>query len=54
MAIVWKREEKTGLHCNESPIYVFPEKELRLSPNFHIPVSVNDLYIPVVAVLGTE
>ncbi len=34
-------------HCNENPIYVFPEKELRgLSPNFHIHVSVNDLYIP--------
>jgi hypothetical protein len=29
--------------------YVFPEKELRgLSPNFHIHVSVSDLYIPVV------
>jgi len=35
------------LHCNENPIYVFPEKELRdLSPNFHIHVSVGDLYIP--------
>ncbi len=33
------------LHKN--PIYVFPEKDLRgLSPNFHIHVSVNDLYIP--------
>jgi hypothetical protein len=29
------------------PIYVFPEKKLRgLNPNFHIHVSVNDLYIP--------
>ncbi len=29
------------------PIYVFPEKELRgLNPNFHIHVSVSDLYIP--------
>ncbi len=28
-------------------IYVFPEKELcDLSPNFHIHVSVSDLYIP--------
>ena len=28
-------------------MYVFPEEELRdLSPNFHIRVSVNDLYIP--------
>ncbi len=35
------------LHCNENPTYVFPEKELRgLSPNFHIHVSVSDLYIP--------
>jgi hypothetical protein len=35
------------LHCNENPIYVFPEKELRgLSPNFHIFVSVGDVYIP--------
>ncbi len=26
-------------HCNENPIYVFPEKELRgLSPNFQIHV----------------
>ncbi len=34
-------------HCNENSIYVFPEKELRgLSPNFHIHVSVSDLYIP--------
>jgi hypothetical protein len=32
-------------HCNENPIYVFPEKGLRgLSPNFHIHVSVSDLY----------
>jgi hypothetical protein len=35
------------LHCNENPIYVFPEKELHgLSPNFHIHVSVSDFYIP--------
>jgi hypothetical protein len=34
-------------HCNENPNNVFPEKELRgLSPNFHIHVSVSDLYIP--------
>ncbi len=33
--------------CNENPIYLFPEKEMRgLSPNFHIHVSVSDLYIP--------
>ncbi len=35
------------MHCNENPIYVFSENELRgLSPNFHIHVSVSDLYIP--------
>ncbi len=34
------------LHFKEILIHVFPEKELRgLSPNFHIHVSVNDLYI---------
>jgi hypothetical protein len=33
-------------HCNEKPIYVFLHWELRgLSPNFHIHVSVSDLYI---------
>ena len=36
-----------SLHCNENPIYVFLFWELRgLSPNFHIHVSVSDLYIP--------
>ncbi len=34
-------------HCNDKPIYVFPEKELHgLSPNFHIHVAVSNLYIP--------
>ncbi len=34
-------------HCNENPIHVFLFWELRgLSPNFHIHVSVRDLYIP--------
>ncbi len=33
-------------HCNENPINVFLFWELRvLSPNFHIHVSVSDLYI---------
>ncbi len=37
---------KHVLHCNENPIYVFPEKELRsLNSNSHIYVSVSDLYI---------
>ncbi len=36
-----------GLHCKENSIYVFLFWELRgLSPNFHIHVSVCDLYIP--------
>jgi hypothetical protein len=35
------------MHCNENPPYVFLFWELRgLSPNFHIHVSVSDLYIP--------
>ncbi len=35
------------IHCNENPIYVSPEKELcGLCPNFHIHVSVSNLYIP--------
>jgi hypothetical protein len=35
------------VHCNENPIYVFLFWDLRgLSPNFHIQVSVSDLYIP--------
>ena len=34
------------VHCNENPIYVFLFWELRgLSPNFHIHVSLNDLYL---------
>jgi hypothetical protein len=34
------------MHCNENPIYVFLFWELRgLSPNFHIQVSVSNLYI---------
>jgi hypothetical protein len=39
--------DSDNMHCNENPIYVFPEKDLRiLSPKFHIHVSVSDLYIP--------
>jgi hypothetical protein len=38
---------KKNMHCNENPIYVFPERELRgISPNFYIHVPVSDLYIP--------
>ncbi len=45
----WRGSGITGLiiHCNEDPIYVFLFWELRgLSLNFHIHVSVSDLYIP--------
>ncbi len=35
------------LQRKKNPNYVFPEKEFRsLNPNFHIYVSVSDLYIP--------
>ncbi len=35
------------MHCKGYPIYVFPEMKLRgLVPNFHIHVSLTDLYIP--------
>ena len=38
------------LHCKENPIYVIQEKKLLgLSPNFHIHVSVSDLYIPMIS-----
>jgi hypothetical protein len=34
-------------HCNGNSVYIFLFWELRgLSPNFHIHVSVSDLYIP--------
>ncbi len=35
------------MHCKENPIDVFLFWELRgLNPNYHIHVSVSDLYIP--------
>ncbi len=44
------RHEKEGMdHAlqRKNPIYLFSEKELLgLSPNFHIHVSMSDLYIP--------
>jgi hypothetical protein len=37
---------QAAVHCNEKPIYVFLFWELRgLRPNFHLHVSVIDLYI---------
>jgi hypothetical protein len=43
----WFNHAVPCLHCNENPIYVIPEKVLHgLSPNFHIHVSVSNLYIP--------
>jgi hypothetical protein len=40
-------DDKTAgfLHCNENPVYVFLFWELR-GPNFHIHVSLGDLYFP--------
>jgi hypothetical protein len=39
-----------NIHGKEDTIYVFPEIKLRgLSPNFHILVSVSDLYIPTIS-----
>jgi hypothetical protein len=39
--------EDSPATLQRKPIYVFPEKALHgLSPNFHIHVSVRDLYIP--------
>ncbi len=33
-------------HCNENPIYVLPEKELRcFNPNFHTHMSISNFYI---------
>jgi hypothetical protein len=38
---------KDTIHNTENSKQIFPEKESRgLSPNFHIHVSVSDLYIP--------
>jgi hypothetical protein len=38
------------LHCNENPIYLFPEMELHGPfPNSYILVSVSDLYILQIA-----
>jgi hypothetical protein len=40
-------QSQLPLHCNENANYIFLFWELRsLSPNFHIHVSVSDLYIP--------
>jgi hypothetical protein len=37
------------VHCKQDLIYVFPEMKLcGLVPNFHIHVSVSDLYIPTI------
>ncbi len=45
--IFWYMCSATQLHCNENSIYVFLFWKLRsLSPNFHLHVSVSDLYIP--------
>jgi hypothetical protein len=42
-----RREYRLQRHNTENSKQIFPEKELRgLSPDFHIHVSVIDLYIP--------
>ncbi len=44
-----KKTCRLAKHCKVIWIYVLPEKELRgLSPNFHIHVSVSDLFIPTI------
>jgi hypothetical protein len=44
-----------GTHCKENPINVLSEKKLRgLSANFHIHVSVSDLYIPTIGPPAAE
>ncbi len=44
--LILKRSLQILHALQRNPIYEFPEKELRdLSPNFHIHVFVNDLYI---------
>jgi hypothetical protein len=45
--IVTKTDIGFTTHCNGNPIYIFLFRGLSaLSPNFHIHVSVSDLYIP--------
>ncbi len=45
----WPKFQNRSLHCEEGPIYVFPEMKLRgFVPNFRIHVSVSNLYIPTI------
>ncbi len=47
-----KSQDSLQRHNNENSKQIFPEKELRgLSPDFHIHVSVSDLYIPTMVCL---
>jgi hypothetical protein len=44
----WRRYT-LQIHCTENSKQIFPEMKLRgLVPNFHIHVSVSDLYIPMI------
>ncbi len=44
------RPPLSAAHCKPDPIYEFPEMKQRgLIPNFHIHVTVSDLYIPTMA-----
>ncbi len=47
-----KSQDSLQRHNTENSKQIFPEKELRgLSPDFHIHVSVSDLYIPTMVCL---
>ncbi len=45
--IFMRKRSKRSLHCNSNSVYIFLFWEQPgLSPNFHIQVSLRDLYIP--------
>jgi hypothetical protein len=48
-ATAWTTSVCSTLQRHNAEIFIFLEKELRrLSPSFHIYVSVSDLYIPTI------
>jgi hypothetical protein len=47
--MIRKKKMEREMHGNGNSVYIFLFWELRgLSPNFHIHVSVSDLYIPMI------
>jgi hypothetical protein len=49
MCIASEELSNATQHCKQDPIEVFPEMKPRsIIPNFHIHVSVSDLYIPMI------